>query len=159
MQLASLYNDCFSQKQADAQSGGSAKRYRSDCSWLCFHCLPASLNKGHRASPLVNANSVWTNEAQRSEAEWVNTLFATFLEDGAFRTKRPIESGSGTKYGWSERQKTRPYWNRRTDIWSVCLKLSGICVRTSNFPDFFSTKIVNTKVNKILYYIELHNTK
>lgn len=104
VQPASLYNDCFSRKQADAQSGGSAKRYRSDCSWLCFHCLPASLNKGHLASPLVNANSVWTNEAQRSEAEWVNTLFATFLEDEALRTKRPVESGSGTKYGWSERQ-------------------------------------------------------
>ena len=32
VQPASLYNDCFSRKQADAQSGGSAKRYRSDCS-------------------------------------------------------------------------------------------------------------------------------
>ena len=49
-------------KQADAQSGGSAKRYRSDCSCLCFHCSLRCFYKGLLASLLVNANSLGTNE-------------------------------------------------------------------------------------------------
>lgn len=103
------------------QAGHKAERYCvtkwSRCverlAWLCLHCscvrrcfarLPASL--------LVNANSLRRNEAQRSEAEWVSCLFATFLEDGTCGTRRNVVSGNGTKYGWSERLLRIPFSQR-----------------------------------------------
>ena len=125
-----LQKECFLQrwahlrKQADAQSGRCGRCFASslffchswsDCSWLCLHCFLRRFHKGHLASPLVNANSVWTNGVKRSEAEWENTLFATFLGRSVYWNKKNVESGSGTKYGWSERQLTNSIWNSELD--------------------------------------------